>query len=238
MMEKILYYAVIVFIIVMFVSFVCYVIEAIAREIYSNERGSPRSNAEGVTVDILNKWEFEVSAKEEEDRIKKAAEADLIGWMMNEVQRVNSELTQEEAFDIAYNVWKHSKMENFDPLLVLSVLMQESDAVPDAVGEDGEVGLMQVKPDTFEFLGFDIERDEMFDIETNILAGISYLKHCKLLTKPYTDSNWHNARYMIYGFNRGHNAVIRVFERGSFEENDYTREVLDRYTSYGERRRS
>ena len=61
------------------------------------------------------------------------------------------------------------------PALAEAVTRVESAFNPDAVGKVGEVGLMQVRPETAAMLGYRGPVAGLFEPETNIRYGVAYL---------------------------------------------------------------
>jgi soluble lytic murein transglycosylase-like protein len=61
------------------------------------------------------------------------------------------------------------------PALADTVAQVESAYDPQAIGAVGEVGLMQVRPQTAAMLGYRGDRDGLFDPETNVRYGVMYL---------------------------------------------------------------
>jgi len=59
--------------------------------------------------------------------------------------------------------------------LVRAVVRVESDWDQSMTGLAGEIGLMQIKPETARLMGFDGDADELYDPETNIRFGVRYL---------------------------------------------------------------
>lgn len=59
--------------------------------------------------------------------------------------------------------------------LAHAVISVESNYKPNARGSAGEVGLMQIKPATARYMGFDGSVKELFHPETNIRWGMKYL---------------------------------------------------------------
>jgi len=64
---------------------------------------------------------------------------------------------------------------NIDPKIVASVIQTESSWNPEAKGSSGEVGLMQLMPDTARFFSV---KDRTDPIE-NVKGGIKFLAYCK-----------------------------------------------------------
>jgi hypothetical protein len=72
-------------------------------------------------------------------------------------------------------VQKQAIARGMPPELAHAVVTVESAYRPDAVGDVGEVGLMQVRPSTARMLGFAGTDRELFAPETNIRFGVEYL---------------------------------------------------------------
>jgi soluble lytic murein transglycosylase len=66
---------------------------------------------------------------------------------------------------------------------MFELIRQESEFEPGAIGDAGEIGLCQVKPDTARFVaakyGLGLSKG-LFDMETNITAGAYYLHYLYL----------------------------------------------------------
>lgn len=73
--------------------------------------------------------------------------------------------------DVESLVDLHSKESGLDPSLVRQLIAVASNNDPMAVGPDGEIGLMQVKPEVFGQLGL----NNPFDPDQNIKAGTTHL---------------------------------------------------------------
>ncbi|MGZ3709801.1 MAG: lytic transglycosylase domain-containing protein, partial [Bdellovibrionota bacterium] len=73
---------------------------------------------------------------------------------------------------------------HLDPLLILAVIEQESHFLPMTQGSHGEIGLMQLKPGTAQWIarisGFHWHgKRTLFDPATNIRLGSAYLAHLR-----------------------------------------------------------
>ncbi|MGA3189958.1 MAG: lytic transglycosylase domain-containing protein [Bryobacteraceae bacterium] len=81
--------------------------------------------------------------------------------------------------DLNAIVDKAAKAHDVDPLLVHSIIKQESNYNVHAVSNKGAEGLMQLTPSTARMLGV----SNSFDPEQNIEAGVKYLKYLQDLYK-------------------------------------------------------
>jgi len=84
---------------------------------------------------------------------------------------------------------KASNKYNVNPNLIMAIMKVESTFNPLAVGKDGEVGLMQLRPK--------FHKGVTFGIENNIMMGTRYLMYIKKLKQMN-----HNEAWFVY-YNRG-----------------------------------
>lgn len=144
--------------------------------------------------------------------------------------------------DIIDTVMSESKRQNADPLLVFSVIKQESDFDPKARSQVGARGLMQVMPETGKDLGVK-NPSQLYDVGVNVAAGVSYLSQMfgmfsdvamsQISTiNPFSDSGVKSA---IAAYNAGPGAVSRYGGVPPFRETrDYVVKVLGNYKRYRE----
>lgn len=92
----------------------------------------------------------------------------------------------------------HSQANGLDPKLVKAVMMAESNGNPQAISHKGAQGLMQIMPETAQFL----ELRDPFDPEENIQAGARYLKHLYELFKG-------NLELVLAAYNAGPQKVMQ-----------------------------
>lgn len=78
-------------------------------------------------------------------------------------------------------IQKYSAAEQVDPLLILSLIRQESAFNAKATSKVGARGLMQIMPATARNIDKGIRKNDLFDSEKNIKTGINYFS--KLLRK-------------------------------------------------------
>ena len=79
-------------------------------------------------------------------------------------------------------VEKYAFDHNVDKYLVYSIIRAESFYDKDAVSSKGACGLMQITPDTGEWIAEklnlkDFSREDLFDPEKNIMMGVWYFKY-------------------------------------------------------------
>ncbi len=93
---------------------------------------------------------------------------------------------------------QHAAAHGVDPHLVKAVMMAESNGNPLAISHKGAQGLMQIMPDTAQFL----DLRNPFDPEENIQAGARYLKILNELFKG-------NLELVLAAYNAGPQRVMQ-----------------------------
>jgi soluble lytic murein transglycosylase-like protein len=117
-----------------------------------------------------------------------------------------------------------SRAHDVDPLLVHSIIKQESNYNVHAVSNKGAQGLMQLTPSTARMLGV----SDSFDPQQNIEAGVKYLKYLQDLYK--------DDRLALAAYNAGPGAVDKYKWIPPYAETqNYVYQVGKRY---GEARRA
>lgn len=110
------------------------------------------------------------------------------GWLMQaylnqrEQERVQAHLRLIERHPTGYTDWieQYSRENNLQPAFVQAIILNESSYRTDAVSSVGARGLMQLMPDTAEWIAGKLKDQQysfenMFDAETNIRYGTWYL---------------------------------------------------------------
>jgi len=132
---------------------------------------------------------------------------------------------------------KEAIRQDADPLLVLSVIKNESNFDRDAVSRVGARGLMQIMPATGRDLGVS-DSNRLFDAKTNIRAGIRYLKQ---MWTRFSDvemaslqelgaASKRGAKFTIAAFNAGPGAVSKYKGVPPYRETrGYVKKVLAYY---------
>ena len=141
-------------------------------------------------------------------------------------------LTEEQREMLTEQIWQISRSYATDPLLILSVVAQESHGNPKAHGRkqsgaySGALGLMQIKLVTAKKMGahfgLSIETEEdLLKPEINVTVGTAYL--IRLISKY---GNWKDA---LIAYNLGHSAVDRMLESGKPLPTRYYEHVVAKY---------
>lgn len=82
---------------------------------------------------------------------------------------------------------------NVDIYLIYAIIKVESSFNESSVSVAGAIGLMQIMPDTAEYLlGHPITEDYLYNPINNINIGVKYLKY---LSEKFSDINWQIIAY-------------------------------------------
>ncbi|QDK38301.1 lytic transglycosylase domain-containing protein [Bdellovibrio sp. NC01] len=127
---------------------------------------------------------------------------------------------------ITRTVIAESAKYHLDPVFVLAVIKTESKFNPLTVGRYGEIGLMQVKPDTAEWIAkkFKITwngKQTLQNPESNIKIGLAYMNYLrsKFNSKP--------VRY-VSAYNMGPGNMFRLISK-NVNPNEYNSRVMRNY---------
>lgn len=149
---------------------------------------------------------------------------------------------EQALFPLAYvaPVYKWAAQRQLNPLLVLSLMRQESRFQPKIRSVAGAVGLMQVLPETAEWVSnqIDLETYQIDDVEDNINLGTWYL--------AYTHRNYQdNSMLAIASYNAGPGSVDRWVQETPItdvdvfvedipfpETKNYVKSVSENYWNY------
>ncbi len=144
----------------------------------------------------------------------------------------NGRIPAEQITRLASEIDRNSRLYNFDPLLILAVVLTESQGDFGATGRfgsgatSGAVGVMQVKPSTARAtalrMGLELpDRDDLMDPGVNLAVGVAYLLQ---MVHRYGD-----LRLGIMAYNVGETALESAL-RGEIELPEaYYRKVYTRY---------
>lgn len=130
---------------------------------------------------------------------------------------------------IARTVITESAKYHLDPVFVLAVIKTESKFNPLTVGRFGEIGLMQIKPDTAEWIArkFNIAwngKKTLQNPEANIRIGLAYMNYLR------TTFNGKAVKY-VSAYNMGPRNVRRLFAR-NVKPAEYNDRVMKNYRAF------
>lgn len=144
--------------------------------------------------------------------------------------------------DYTQSIKDYSNLYNLDPYFICAVINTESGFNKDAVSPAGAIGLMQIMPETGEWIASklsvsDFENDQLFIPELNIQFGCWYL--------GFLQERFNGDMQLISAaYNAGHNRVMgwmddeTLFNDGKlinipFEETEnYVKRVENAYNGY------
>lgn len=135
-------------------------------------------------------------------------------------------LTGKERLKLAAIITEQSKIHNIDPLLVIALIQVESTFNPNAFSNKGAKGLMQLLPDTAQYINKKTNKgisdnSNLFDEETNIKLGTAYIEY--LLNKTNG-----NLEYALVAYNMGPANMFRA-KRENRLPKAYSNKVLKEY---------
>jgi len=122
------------------------------------------------------------------------------------------ELKTASTLNLFYPKWyfslveKEAQKNGLDPLLVISLVRQESAFNKEAMSRVGARGLMQLMPATAKTLNRKIKKNDLFNPEKNLEVGVQYFGN---LVKRYNG----NVTFALAAYNAGFGAVDKWIER-------------------------
>jgi soluble lytic murein transglycosylase len=134
------------------------------------------------------------------------------------------------ASKLADTILSESQKHGFDPIFLLAVIKNESSFKPKVRGTSGEIGLMQLMPNTAR----EVARREKIkwrglvktleDPQTNVRLGAAYLAHLR----EQMDSH---GRLYLSAYNMGARNVRKALDRSIWPK-EYVQRVMHRYVDY------
>jgi soluble lytic murein transglycosylase-like protein len=147
-------------------------------------------------------------------------------WIDALLQLRAPDLGRRERAAVATQVASASDLHGLDPLVVLSIIAQESRFDPDARGVRSAVGLMQIRP----FVARDVARrhhipwhgeSTLLDPAQNVAIGTAYLGE---ILQQFGD-----LELALAGYNMGPYRLQRMLARGAAPEGEYLGRILTHY---------
>ncbi len=134
-----------------------------------------------------------------------------------------------QAQKISKVIITESSKRNFDPVFVLAVIETESKFNPLTRGSHGEIGLMQLKPDTAAWIAKKYKiawkgPKTLENPESNIRLGLAYMTH---LRKQFDNKSY---KY-VSAYNMGPTNVKRLVA-SNIQPKEYSSKVMSNYKSF------
>jgi hypothetical protein len=112
---------------------------------------------------------------------------------------------------IAAIIVSMSDKEKVDPLLVASIIKQESNFNKTAKSSAGALGLMQILPSTARYIHEHIDNSKLFDVNYNVTLGVRYYKQLLLIF-----NNDHHFSLIAYNWGPVHLGEALLHKRKIF----------------------
>lgn len=148
--------------------------------------------------------------------------------IFNDVYRNLPKKYRNSAIDLTTSILQLSEKYEVDPVFIIAVIKTESSFNPKARGSAGEIGLMQLKPDTAEWVAKKnkikwLGAKSLENPVTNITLGMAYFD---MLREKF---DGHANKY-ISSYNMGASKVCRMYASDSMPK-EYALRVMKHYNS-------
>lgn len=174
---------------------------------------------------IRTKHAHELLEKSYKTSVVKKFEGDfmLSEYIKKYIQKENIKIN---ADDLTETLMKVSQKHGYDPIFLLAVIKTESQFNPNAIGSAGEIGLMQIKPDTAEWICRKNKlpwngAESLKNPHYNVLIGGYYFEYLKKTLRSQS------ARY-INAYNMGINSLQRLPAQAQ-NQHPYFEKVIANY---------
>jgi soluble lytic murein transglycosylase len=150
-------------------------------------------------------------------------------FIEKEVKENLTEKFKKDSNKLANALIKEAKKYKFDPIFLMAVIDHESTFNPRAKGTHGEIGLMQIMPDTAEWIAkkYDIDwtgSKSLFDVATNVKIGAAYLDYLRGRFEAH-------GRLYLAAYNMGVTNVHRALDKEIWPK-DYPQKVMQHYIKF------
>jgi soluble lytic murein transglycosylase-like protein len=121
--------------------------------------------------------------------------------------------------DLAERIEEIAMAEGIDVRMAFGLVATESEFNRHAVSSMGAVGYTQLMPSTARYFRPDLEREALFDRDTNLRLGFRFLR-------TLIDKYHGNVQLALLAYNRGPDRVDAILRAGGDPDNGYPRLVL------------
>lgn len=132
-----------------------------------------------------------------------------------------------QAQEISDTIMKQATKHRIDPWMITAVISGESSFNPNAVGPIGEIGLMQLRPKSAEWIAKKMNikwkgRSALRNPVYNIQIGVAYLGYLKRRHSPQ------GGHLYLAAYNMGESSLLRLLSK-KIEPNVYKLHVMKNY---------
>lgn len=194
---------------------------------YDDHAGQSQSEINSSTVSrIVHARELLGSSYEGSNAEKSAAMPSVTHFVYNTFQDKLEGKWKKHAANLSATIISESERHGFDPIFVMAVIQTESQFDPTIVGSHGEIGLMQIKPDTAKWIsqkeGIAWKgKNTLKNPVMNVRIGIAYMS---FLRKNFSGA----ARQYVSAYNMGP-ANVRKLASQSILPREYSGRVMANY---------
>jgi soluble lytic murein transglycosylase len=146
--------------------------------------------------------------------------------LLRRVQKLLPKKYAHHSSSLTQTIIAESKKFGFDPVFVMAIIQTESGWNPKAVGGVGEIGLMQIRPETAEWIAKqnDIKwtgAQNLKNPATNVKIGIAYMSYLRSKLGKVS------FKY-VSAYNMGPNALKRLVAQ-NIRPKEYKKKVMANY---------
>jgi len=181
----------------------------------------------------LNEKARQAHAKELLGKLYKRSPASLVEnnqtlgmAILNDVHKNLPKKYKSIAIDLSATILQESEKYEIDPVFVVAVIRTESSFNPMARGRHGEIGLMQIKPDTAKWIAEKAKipwrgAKSLENPSINVRIGIAYLNYLR-------DRFDGHANKYLSAYNMGYAKVCRMYAN-EITPQQYSSKVMKHY---------
>ncbi len=159
--------------------------------------------------------------------VRKTEKTDNINvFITNSVRNLLPKNHKNSATEIAASILREAEKNRFDPIFLMALIQNESSFNPQMKGSVGEIGLMQIKPDTAEWISKTQKIEykgaqTLYRPDVNIRIGTAYLSKLR-------DQFSSNSSLYLSAYNAGAGKVRRLVSK-KMTPKIYATAVMKRY---------
>jgi len=162
--------------------------------------------------------------------IQRAENVKNMQWALHKMVHLNlPEKYKGKSVDLMRAILVAAKANDMDPVFIMAVIKTESMFNPEARGTHGEIGLMQVKPDTAKWIALKEGLPwhgpkTLLNPALNVRIGTAYFAHLRDQSEGY-------ANKYVSAYNMGL-AKVRKMYKASVRPHEYSLRVMRNYKEF------